>query len=100
MRAIRPTMVLGSASLVLLAAGFVLGQQTAPIDYKSVTENVLAAIDLAPEIDNVANRELRLSRSVERVPEGPAGAALFPAMAPAARAEVAQSIHILISVMW
>jgi quercetin dioxygenase-like cupin family protein len=57
-------MVSGSAGLVLFAAGFVLGQQSAPIDYKSVTENVLAAIDLAPEIDNVTNRELRLSRAV------------------------------------
>src|SRR6516165_4690107 len=64
MRAIRPTMVLGSAGLVLLATGFVLGQQSAPIYYKSVTEDVLAAIDLAPEIDNIADRELRLSRAV------------------------------------
>ena len=64
MRAIRPTMVMGSAGLVLLATGFVLGQQSAPIYYKSVTEDVLAAIDLAPEIDSTANRELRLSRAV------------------------------------
>ena len=64
MRAIRLTMVLGSAGLVLLATGFVLGQQSAPSDYKSVTEDVLAAIDLAPEIDSIANRELRLSRAV------------------------------------
>jgi quercetin dioxygenase-like cupin family protein len=55
---------LGCAGLVLLAAGFVLGRQTAPMDYKSVSEEVLGAIDLAPEIDSVANRELRLSRTV------------------------------------
>jgi quercetin dioxygenase-like cupin family protein len=64
MRAVRLTMISCSTGLVLLAAGFVLGQQSAPIDYKSVTEDVLAAIDLAPEIDSVANRELRLSRAV------------------------------------
>jgi quercetin dioxygenase-like cupin family protein len=64
MRAVRLTLVLGSAGLVLLATGFVLGQQSAPIGYKLVTEDVLAAIDLAPEIDSVANRELRLSRAV------------------------------------
>src|ERR1700747_229075 len=63
MRAVRLTMISCSTGLVLLAAGFVLGQQSAPIDYKSVTEDVLAAIDLAPEIDSVANRELRLSRA-------------------------------------
>ena len=64
MRAVRRMMGLGSAGLALLATGFALGQQSAPIDYKSVTEDVLAAIDLAPEIDNVANRDLRLSRAV------------------------------------
>ena len=64
MRAVRLTMISCSTGLLLLAAGFVLGQQSAPIDYKSVTEDVLAAIDLAPEIDSVANRELRLSRAV------------------------------------
>jgi quercetin dioxygenase-like cupin family protein len=50
--------------LALVAAGFVLGQQSAPTDYRSVTEDVLAAIDLAKEIDSIANRELRLSRAV------------------------------------
>ena len=52
------------AGLALLATGFVLGQQSAPTDYRSVTEDVLAAIDLATEIDSIANRELRLSRAV------------------------------------
>ena len=51
------------AGSVLLAAGFVLGQQTAPTDYKLVSEDVLASIDLAKEIDSVQNRELRLSRA-------------------------------------
>jgi quercetin dioxygenase-like cupin family protein len=64
MRAARHIMALCSAGLALLAAGFVLGQQSAPTDYRSVTEDVLAAIDLAKEIDSIANRELRLSRAV------------------------------------
>jgi quercetin dioxygenase-like cupin family protein len=52
-----------STATVLLSAGFVVGQQTAPTDYQRVSETVLAAIDLAAEIDNVANRELRVSRA-------------------------------------
>ena len=64
MRAVRLTMISCSTGLLLLAAGFVLGQQSAPTDYKLVTEDVLAAIDLAQEIDSVTNRELRLSRAV------------------------------------
>src|SRR5918911_1722449 len=52
------------AGSALLAAGFVLGRETAPTDYKSVREDVLASIDLAEEIDSVAGRELRLSRAV------------------------------------
>src|SRR5262249_10047987 len=51
------------AGLTLLAAGFVLGREAAPTDYKSVREDVLASIDLAEEIDSVQNRELRLSRA-------------------------------------
>jgi hypothetical protein len=64
MRAARHIAALCSAGLALLATGVVLGQQCAPTDYRSVTENVLAAIDLAKEIDSVANLELRLSRAV------------------------------------
>jgi len=64
MRAIRCVTALGCAGSALLAAGFVLGQQSAPTDYKSVSEEVLAAIDLAAEIDSAANREMRLSRAV------------------------------------
>jgi quercetin dioxygenase-like cupin family protein len=64
MRAARHITALCSAGLALLATGFVLGQQSAPTDYRSVTEDVLAAIDLANEIDSIANRELRLSRAV------------------------------------
>ena len=52
------------AGLTLLAAGFVLGQQSPPTDYKSIAEEVLATVDLAKEIDSVAGRELRLSRAV------------------------------------
>ena len=64
MQPARHIAALCSAGLVFLATAFVLGQQGAPTDYKSVTEDVLATIDLAKEIDSVANRELRLSRAV------------------------------------
>lgn len=55
----------GSAFLgmALLAAGYAAGQQAAPSDYKLVSEEVLAGIDLAGEIPSVAKRELRLSRA-------------------------------------
>ena len=49
---------------VLLYGGFVLGQQSAPRDYKLVSEDVLASIDLAKEIDSIQGRELRLSSAV------------------------------------
>ena len=52
-----------SAGLVLFTAGLALGQHPAPTDYNGVTESVLAAIDLAREIDSVENRELRVSRA-------------------------------------
>ena len=61
MRAARYVTALCSAGLTLLAAGFVLGQHTAPTDYR---EDALATIDLSKEIDSVQNRELRLSRAV------------------------------------
>ena len=63
MRAAHALAVLGAA-FVLLYAGFVLGQQSAPNDYKLVSEDVLAKIDLAKEIDSVEGRELRLSSAV------------------------------------
>jgi hypothetical protein len=52
-----------SAGLALFIAGLALGQHPAPMDYKGVEESVLAAIDLAKEIDSVENRELRVSRA-------------------------------------
>src|ERR1700730_16947255 len=52
-----------SAGLALFIAGLALGQHPAPTDYKGVEESVLAAIDLANEIDGVENRELRVSFS-------------------------------------
>jgi quercetin dioxygenase-like cupin family protein len=55
--------LLATAGLSLFAAGIVVGQQTAPTDYRGVDEKVLASIDLAKEIDTVQNRELRLSRA-------------------------------------
>ena len=63
MRAAHAVAALGAA-FVLLCAGFVLGQQSAPNDYKLVSEAVLAKIDLAKEIDSVEGRELRLSSAV------------------------------------
>src|SRR5437762_4642170 len=63
MRAAHAVAALGTA-FVLLDAGFVLGRQSAPTDYKLVSEDVLAAIDLAKEIDSVRGRELRLSSAV------------------------------------
>ncbi len=53
-----------SAGLALFAAGLALGQHRAPTDYKGVEESVLAAIDLAKEIESVENRELRVSRAI------------------------------------
>jgi quercetin dioxygenase-like cupin family protein len=52
-----------SAGPALFIAGLALGQHPAPTDYKGVKESVLAAIDLAKEIDSVENRELRVSRA-------------------------------------
>jgi quercetin dioxygenase-like cupin family protein len=52
------------AAMALFTAGFALGQYPAPTDYKGVQESVLAAIDLAKEIDSVENRELRVSRAI------------------------------------
>src|SRR5438477_6218783 len=71
MRAARALAALGAA-FVLLYAGFVLGQQSAPTDYKLVSEDVLAKIDLAKEIDSVEGRELRLSSAVI-APDGHVG---------------------------
>ena len=47
MKAVPRKAALSAAALVLVSAGFALGQQTAPTDYKSVDEKVLASIDLA-----------------------------------------------------
>ena len=62
----QPRLIIASccAGLALFAAGFVLGQQNAPTDYKLVNEDLLASVDLTKEIDSVAGRELRLSRAV------------------------------------
>ena len=53
-----------SVGLALFTAGLALGQQTGPTDYRGVDEKVLAAIDLAKEIDSVENRDLRVSRAI------------------------------------
>jgi hypothetical protein len=49
MRAARYITALCSGGLALLAAGFVLGQHTAPTDYHLISEEVLATIDLAKD---------------------------------------------------
>ena len=64
MKAVVRMAALSAAGLLAASAGYALGQQSAPTDYMLVAENVLAAIDLAKEIDSVANRELRLSRAI------------------------------------
>src|SRR5437016_1443676 len=55
---------LSSAALALFTAVFSVGQYQSPTDYKGVQESVLAAIDLAKEIDSVEDRELRVSRAI------------------------------------
>lgn len=63
MRAVLSRAGLIASGALLLSAGFVLGQQTAPEDYRGVSEQVLAAIDLAGEVPGTTGRELRLSRA-------------------------------------
>ena len=60
------------AAFALFATGFVLGQQGAPTDYKLVSEDKLAAIGLAGEIDTIQGREMRLTR-VQIAPGGHIG---------------------------
>ena len=55
---------LGLVALLLFFVDVVLGQQSTPTDYKLVTENVLASIDLSKEIEGAQGRELRLSSAV------------------------------------
>ena len=49
MRAARYIAALGFCRVGALAAGFVLGQHTAPTDYHLISEEVLATIDLAKD---------------------------------------------------
>ncbi len=62
MRIATGRVVLAAAGFLAMAAGYAVGQQSPPTDYKHVAESVLAGIDLAKEIDSVQDRELRLSR--------------------------------------
>jgi quercetin dioxygenase-like cupin family protein len=64
MKSIARVAALSAAGLLAVSAGYALGQQSPPTDYRLVAENVLASIDLAKETDSVKNRELRLSRAV------------------------------------
>lgn len=63
MTAVSRAAVCGATGFMLLMTGYVLGHQSAPTDYKLVTEEVLASIDLAEEIKGVQDREMRLSRA-------------------------------------
>jgi len=63
MRAVRALAALVTA-FVLVYGDLVLGQQSAPTDYKLVNEDVLVAIELTQEIDSVRGRELHLSSAV------------------------------------
>jgi len=56
--------VVGVAGLAAMSAGYALGRFSAPTDFRLVSQEILARIDLAGEIDSVQNRELRLSRAV------------------------------------
>ena len=48
-------------SLVLIAGlGSANGQQAAPTETKGVTQKLLAAVDLGPEIDGMGGRQLRM----------------------------------------
>jgi hypothetical protein len=67
MRPARYITALCSAGLTLLAAGFVLGQHTAPTDYHLVSEEVLATIDLVKEIDG-GSTELIVRMRTQRIP--------------------------------
>jgi quercetin dioxygenase-like cupin family protein len=64
MKALNRIAVSTAAALLALATGYALGQQSAPMDYELVAEDVLTSIDLTEEIDSVQHRELRLSRAV------------------------------------
>jgi quercetin dioxygenase-like cupin family protein len=64
MKRVARVAALAAAGLGLVSAGYGLGRQAAPTDYKGVEQRVLASIDLAGAIDSMQNRELRLSRVV------------------------------------
>ena len=55
--------LLGGAGFALFAAGVALGQQRAPGDYRGFHQTVLATIDLAGQIRDGQNRDLRLTRA-------------------------------------
>src|SRR5690348_5652122 len=64
--------VLALAVLAAFSAGIAVGQQSAPRDDQSVEQTLLATIDLAKAVDDLGNRELRLSR-VTIAPHGHIG---------------------------
>ena len=56
--------LLCGAGFALFAGGVVFGTQSAPTDYRGFHQTVLASIDLAHEIPDVQNRDLRLTRAM------------------------------------
>ena len=63
---------LAVAVLAAFSAGIAVGQRPAPHDDQSVEQTLLATIDLAKAVDDLTNRELRLSR-VTIAPHGHIG---------------------------
>jgi quercetin dioxygenase-like cupin family protein len=64
--------VLAAAALMVFAAGFAAGQHAAPAGDQLVEQTLLASIDLAKAVEDVRDRELRLSR-VTIAPNGHIG---------------------------
>ena len=63
---------LAVAVLAAFSTGIAVGQRSAPHDDQSVEQTLLATIDLAKAVDDLGNRELRLSR-VTIAPHGHIG---------------------------
>ena len=61
-----------AAALALLSAGFAAGQHQAPTDDRLAKQTLLASIDLAKAVDELGDRELRLSH-VTLAPRGHIG---------------------------
>ena len=54
---------LAAFGAVMFLAGLALGQRAGPTDWRGISQQVLAKIDLAGEIPDAKDRDLRLSRA-------------------------------------